>query len=108
MHNALQPKYTFPQDSALLPNIEVLRQAFLAGRNIADLLTNNNPNLSREDIVEISYEIQSGTYTEFTLGDPGKLEEYAKQIYQLSKDYVGTPEKARSTAAPLVSATQAR
>jgi len=55
------------------PNISELRQAYGRGENISQLLTNSNPNLDRSEIIEIAYDIQSGSYTRYALESPGIL-----------------------------------
>jgi len=70
------------------PNISELRQAYGRGENISQLLTNSNPNLDRSEIIEIAYDIQSGSYTRYALESPGILKRYASEIYDLAKPYL--------------------
>jgi len=44
--------------------------------------------LDRSQIIEIAYDIQSGSYTNFALENPGILERYACEIYDLAKPYL--------------------
>lgn len=70
------------------PNISELRQAYSRGENITQLLTNSNPGLDRSVIIEIAYDIQSGSYTKIALESPGILKRYACEIYDLAKPYL--------------------
>jgi len=69
-------------------NISELRQAYGRGENVAQLLTNSNPNLDRSEIIEIAYDIQSGSYTKYALESPDFLKRYACEIYDLAKPYL--------------------
>jgi ubiquinone/menaquinone biosynthesis C-methylase UbiE len=70
------------------PNIGELRQAYSRGDNITQLLTNSNPNLDRSEIIEIAYDIQSGSYTKYALESSGILKRYASEICDLAKPYL--------------------
>ena len=74
--------------AVMQPNISELRQAYGRGENIAQLLTNSNPNLDRSEIIEIAYDIQSGSYTKYALESPDILKRYACEIYDLAKPYL--------------------
>ena len=74
--------------AVMQPNISELRQAYGRGENIAQLLTNSNPNLDRSEIIEIAYDIQSGSYTQYALESPGILKRYACEINDLAKPYL--------------------
>jgi hypothetical protein len=70
------------------PNISELRQAYSRGDNVTQLLTNRNPSQARSEIVEIAYDIQSGSYTKYALESPDFLKRYAFEIYDLAKPYI--------------------
>ena len=74
--------------AVMQPNISELRQAYGRGENIAQLLTNSNPNLDRSEIIEIAYDIQTGSYTKYALESPDILKRYACEIYDLAKPYL--------------------
>lgn len=74
--------------AVMQPNISELRQAYSRGENITQLLTNSNPGLDRSVIIEIAYDIQSGSYTKIALESPGILKRYACEIYDLAKPYL--------------------
>ncbi len=70
------------------PKIKDLRNAHERGENVTKLLCKNNPDLSRSDIIEIAYDIQSGSYTRGALQDLEKLENYAREIYSIGGKYI--------------------
>jgi hypothetical protein len=70
------------------PNISELRQAYSRGDNITQLLTKSNPGLDRSEIIEIAYDIQSGSYIKYALESPDILKRYACEIYGLAKPYL--------------------
>ena len=74
--------------AVMKPNISELRQAYGRGENITQLLTNSDPNLARSEIIEIAYDIQSGSYTKYALESPDILKRYASEIYDLAKPYL--------------------
>ena len=74
--------------AVMQPNISELRQAYGRGENIAQLLANSNSGLGRSEIIEIAYDIQSGSYTKYALESPGILKRYACEIYDLAKPYL--------------------
>jgi hypothetical protein len=43
------------------PSINELRQAYSRGENIAQLLASSNPDADRAEIIEVAYDIQSGS-----------------------------------------------
>ena len=69
-------------------NINKLRQAYAKGENITKLLSEKNPELERQEVIEIAYDIQSGSYTKGALANPERLKRYAREIYELSKDFI--------------------
>ena len=70
------------------PNISEPRQAYSRGDIIIQLLTNINPNLARSEIIEIAYDIQTGSYTRIVVDNPGRLKGYAYEIYEAVKQYL--------------------
>jgi len=74
--------------AVMKPTISELLQAYSRGENITQLLTNSKPNLDRSEIIEIAYDIQSGSYTKYALESPGILKRYACEIYDLAKPYL--------------------
>jgi hypothetical protein len=64
------------------PTINDLRKAYLQGLNIIQLLEDSGSCLERSDIIEIAYDIQSGSYTEAAFADPKRLKEYALELYR--------------------------
>lgn len=74
--------------AVMQPNISELRQAYGRGENITQLLSISNPDLDRSEIIEIAYDIQSGSYTKYALESPGILKRYACEIYDLAKLYL--------------------
>jgi len=74
--------------AGMQPNISELRQAYGRGENITQLLTNSNPGLARSEIIEIAYDLQSGSYTKYALESPDILKRCACEIYDLAKPYL--------------------
>ena len=70
------------------PNISVLRQAYSRGENITELLTKSHPELDRQEIIEISYDIQSGSYTRFAIDNPEQKEKYVLKMHEAVKHYL--------------------
>lgn len=70
------------------PNISELRQAYSRGENITQILTNSNPGLGRSEIIEIAYDIQSGSYSKHALESPGIIKQYAREIYDLANPHL--------------------
>ena len=68
-------------------NIGDLRQAYQRKENIAQLLSEQGW-VDREEVIEISYDIQSGSYTKAALSDPGRLQRYAKEIQDLCGGFI--------------------
>ena len=62
------------------PDINKLRQAYAKGENITQLLTESHPGLGRQEIIEIAYDIQSGSYTRAAISNPERLKRYAHEI----------------------------
>ena len=63
-------------------NINDLRNAFAKNENITKILSERS-NMCREEVIEIAYDIQSGSYTDAALANLGRLEQYAHEIYDL-------------------------
>lgn len=70
------------------PSINELRQAYSRGENIAQLLASSNPDADRAEIIEVAYDIQSGSYTRIALENPERLKRYAHEIFTLSRQYL--------------------
>lgn len=66
------------------PKINELRQAYSKGKNITEILTSSNPEADRAEIIEVAYDIQSGSYTRIALENPARLERTAHEINELS------------------------
>jgi hypothetical protein len=75
------------------PTINGLRNSFARGENIIELLKNGFPGLDQSDVIELAYDIQSGTYTDFALDDPKRLNLYAHEIHDLCKEHLGCGDK---------------
>lgn len=69
------------------PSINSLRQAYARKENITKLLANHSQ-LEREEIIEIAYDIQSGSYTKWAQGNPERLKRYALEIHELCKEFI--------------------
>jgi hypothetical protein len=67
------------------PNIEMLREAYSRGENITQLLsaTYRETDFDRQDIIEIAYDIQSGSYIREAMDHPERLSRYALEIKDL-------------------------
>lgn len=72
-------------DSTL--NINDLRQAYARNENITKLLSSSGQ-LKREEVIEIAYDIQSGSYTNIALQNPERLKRYARDIYESCKSFI--------------------
>ena len=59
-------------------SIDELRKAYARKENIAQLLSEQG-GLNREEVIEIAYDIQSGSYTEAAMSSPEQLQRYAKK-----------------------------
>lgn len=70
------------------PSLNELRQAYSRGSNITKLLMNSCPDMDRSEIIEIAYDLQSGSYTKVALENPERFKRYALEIYDLSKHYL--------------------
>ena len=68
-------------------NIGDLRKAYARNENIAQLLSEQGW-VDREEVIEISYDIQSGSYTNAALSDPDRLQRYAKEIHDLCNGFI--------------------
>ena len=68
-------------------SIDELRKAYARKENIAQLLSEQG-GLNREEVIEIAYDIQSGSYTEAAMSSPEQLQRYAKEIHELSRKYI--------------------
>ena len=71
------------------PSISELRQVYSRGGNIIHFLSAARPDLGRSEIIEIAYDIQSGSYTRDALDNPERLKRYAFEIYEISKNHLG-------------------
>ena len=65
-----------------------LRQAYERGENITQLLSGCAPHLQREEIIEIAYDLQAGSYVKAALADPARLSHYAAEIFQASRTHL--------------------
>lgn len=70
------------------PNINELRQAYSRGGNITHILMTSHPDLDRSEIIEIAYDIQSGSYTRGAIDNPERLKKYAHEIHEIGKQYL--------------------
>lgn len=68
-------------------SVNSLRQAYARKENIAKLLAEQGQ-LEREEVIEIAYDIQSGSYTKSALENPCRLQRYAREIHELCKDFI--------------------
>ena len=69
------------------PDINEVRQAYAKGENITQLLVASYPWLSRQEIIEIAYDIQSGSYIKAAISNSERLKRYANEIYALCGPY---------------------
>lgn len=69
-------------------NVNELRHAYAKGDNITQLLTTSHPGLDRQEIIEISYDIQSGSYTRLAIDNPERLKSYIYEIHQIGNQYL--------------------
>jgi hypothetical protein len=69
-------------------DVNELRQAYAKGDNIAQLLTKSHPGLDRQEIIEIAYDIQAGSYTRLATDNPERLKRYAHEINQIGNQYL--------------------
>lgn len=69
-------------------DVNELRQAYAKGANITQLLTTSHPGLDRQEIIEIAYDIQTGSYTRLAIDNPERLERYAHEIHQIGNQYL--------------------
>lgn len=69
-------------------DISALRLAYSSGSNITQLLSEACPDLGRSEIIEIAYDIQSGSYTKGATSNPERLERYANEIHEIIKPYL--------------------
>ena len=68
-------------------SINELREAYAQKLNITKLLSEQK-DLNREEVIEIAYDIQSGSYTEIAIRSPERLQRYAKEINEISNKYI--------------------
>lgn len=68
-------------------SIAELRAAYRRGENITKLLNNSSIGLERSEVIEVAYDVQSGSYTQAALENPKRLEQYALEISDLCKDH---------------------
>jgi len=68
-------------------NIYELRNAYERGENITQILSTTHPGLDRSEIIEIAYDIQSGSYTRAAIEKPECLRRYACEIDELSRKF---------------------
>jgi hypothetical protein len=71
-----------------LPSIADLRDAYGRGENIIRLLESSNFGLAKSEIIEIAYDIQSGSYTNIALRDPERISLYALEIYNMLRAHL--------------------
>lgn len=69
-------------------DLGALRRAYERGENITQLLSSNDSLLPREEIIEIAYDLQSGSYVKAALSDPQRLADYASQIFQACRPHL--------------------
>jgi hypothetical protein len=69
-------------------SINELRRAYYRGDNIIQILSGKTEGLLRQDIIEIAYDIQAGSYTKIALSDPERLKGYALELSHLCKNYL--------------------
>lgn len=69
-------------------NMSELREAYARGDNLIQRLTNSHPGLNRSEIIEIAYDIQAGSYSDYALSNPDTIKRYAREIDDLSKPYL--------------------
>lgn len=69
-------------------NIGELRSMYSRGENIASFLSSSRPDLARQEIIEIAYDIQTGSYTSAAIDDPGRLKRYAREIHEISRHHL--------------------
>jgi hypothetical protein len=65
-----------------------LRQAYAKGENIMQILNARYSHLSREESIEIAYDIQSGSYTDIANSNLLRLRSYAAEIGDLCCEYI--------------------
>jgi hypothetical protein len=75
-------------DKVIRPNIHELRQAYERGENIAQLLTRQLPALPRQEVIELAYDLQAGSYTKIAISDPELLKRYALELSELCNDHL--------------------
>ena len=63
-------------------SINDLRQAYSRKENITKLLSQQR-GMDREEVIEVAYDIQSGSYAKGALSNPERLQRYAQEIFQL-------------------------
>ena len=68
-------------------SIDELRKAYARQENIANLLSKQG-GLDREEVIEIAYDIQSGSYTNAALSSPERLQRHSEEIYELCSRYI--------------------
>lgn len=68
-------------------NINDFRKAYARNENITKLLSGPG-GLNREEVIEIAYDIQSGSYTKAAMSRPQQLQRYAKEIHELSSEFI--------------------
>jgi hypothetical protein len=69
-------------------SIGELRQMYSRGDNIVGFLSSARPGLGRSEIIEIAYDIQSGSYTRAAIDDPERLKRYAHEIFEISRHHL--------------------
>lgn len=68
-------------------SINDLRQAYARNKNITKLLSENG-DWDREEVIEIAYDMQSGSYTQGALANPERLQRYAREINELCHEFI--------------------
>ncbi|MBH49017.1 MAG: hypothetical protein CME71_12690 [Halobacteriovorax sp.] len=70
-----------------LLNIQELRESYKKGENIS-LKLQSDGSLSSEDIIEVSYDLQSGSYTNYVLSNIERANAYALELAQLLDEHL--------------------
>ena len=68
-------------------SINDIRQAYARSENLVKLLSEQG-DLDRDGVIEIAYDIQSGSYTKTALSNPGSLQRYAQDIHDLCTQFI--------------------
>ncbi len=68
-------------------DINELRERYARNENITKYLTQKG-NIDREEVIEIAYDIQTGSYTKIALDEPDELKRYAEEINTICSKYI--------------------